>query len=199
MRVALFGGSFDPVHQGHLVGAGLLRQMEHLGRIVFVPAAGAPHKQRTAASAAERLAMLRLAVRGHAAFRISTVELRRPAPSYTIDTVRAFRRTHGTRPWLLLGGDALLELHTWREWRALLDAVQLAVAVRPGAPPDSPFTADAEVATRPFVRLPLPPMAVSASDIRARVAAGQDISALVPPEVARYIEINGLYRAPAGS
>ena len=188
MRVALFGGSFDPVHQGHLVVAEMLRQVEHLDRVVFVPAARSPHKRTLSASAADRLAMLRLAVRGHSAFRVSTLELRRPAPSYTIDTVRAWRRLHAERPWLLLGGDALLELHTWREWRCLRREARLVVFARPGA------AAARERARRLGVRyhaLALSP--VSSSELRRLLRRQISVRYQVPEAVRRYIETRRLY------
>lgn len=198
-RAALFGGTFDPVHNAHLALARTALEALALDEVRWVPAGQPWQKQRAITPAFHRESMLQLALAGEAQPErhvLDRIELVREGPSYTIDTVRELAAAHpGTAFTLVIGQDQYAGLHTWREWRALLDVVQLAVAVRPGAP----LVADAEVAARPVERLPLPPMAVSASDIRARVAAGQDISALVPPEVARYIEINGLYRAQPGS
>lgn len=198
-RAALFGGTFDPVHNAHLALARVALEALALDEVRWVPAGRPWQKERAITPAFHRESMLRLALAGtpepgrHV---LDPVELARDGPSYTIDTVRELAAAHPGMVWtLVIGQDQYAGLHTWREWRALLASVQLAVAARPGAPP----AADPEVAALPRVLLPLPPMAVSASDIRARVAAGQDISALVPPEVARYIEINGLYRAPIGS
>ena len=198
-RAALFGGTFDPVHNAHLALARTALEALALDEVRWIPAGRPWQKQRAITPAFHRESMLQLALAGQAQpgrHVLDRIELVREGPSYTIDTLRELSAAHPGTAWtLVIGQDQYAGLHTWREWRALLDAVQLAVAVRPGAP----LASDAEVAARPVVRLPLPPMAVSASDIRARVAAGQDISALVPPEVARYIETNGLYRAPAGS
>ena len=188
MRVALFGGSFDPVHQGHLVVAEMLRQVERLDRVVFVPASRAPHKRRSGTSAADRLAMLRLAVRGNAAFRVSTLELRRPGPSYTIDTVRAWRRATHDRPCLLLGGDALLDLHTWREWRALLQEAQLLVFARPGA------EAARARARRLGVRYhEISLSSASSSELRRLLRRQISVRYQVPEAVRRYIETRCLY------
>ena len=195
-RCALFGGTFDPVHHAHLALARTALQALALDEVRWIPAGRPWQKQRRITPAPQREHMLQLALAGEPRFVLDRIELEREGPSYTVDTVRALCRAHPGTAWtLLIGQDQYAGLHTWREWRALLDAVQLAVAARP----DAPLAADPEVAARPCVRLPLAPMAVSASDIRARVAAGQDISALVPPEVARYIETSGLYRADAGS
>jgi len=188
MRVALFGGSFDPVHQGHLVVAEMLRQVERLDRVVFVPASRAPHKRRSGASAADRLAMLRLAVRGNAAFRVSTLELRRPGPSYTIDTVRAWRARTGTKPILLLGGDALLDLHLWREAEALQREARIVVYARPGA------EAAAERARALGVRYHAGVLStISSGDLRRLARRGHSLRYQVPEAVRRYIETHELY------
>ena len=190
-RWALFGGSFDPVHYGHLALAELLRELEHLDRVLFVPARRSPHKGATGAAAAHRLAMLRLAVRGNARLGVSDLELRRRGPSYTIDTVRALASRWQERPTLLVGGDALLDLPTWRESAALLGEARIVVFARPGA----------EAARRRARSLGLPYHEValvptSSSMLRALVGRGLSIRYQVPEPVRRYIERHQLYRRP---
>ncbi len=188
MRVALFGGSFDPVHQGHLVVAEVLRHVERLDRIVFVPAWRSPHKSRSGAGPDARLAMLRLAVRANPAFRISDVELRRGGPSYTIDTIRAWRAQRDERPTLLLGGDALLDLHSWRQWREVVAEAHLIVFARPGA------AAARRRATALGLRYhELALSSVSSSSIRALLRRQVSVRYQVPDAVRRYIEAQGLY------
>lgn len=188
MRVALFGGSFDPVHQGHLVVAEVLRHVERLDRVVFVPAWRSPHKRRSVAAPEDRLAMLRLAVRGNPAFRISDVELRQSAPSYTIDTIRAWRRASGERPTLLLGGDALLDLPSWHEWQDIVAEARLVVFARPGA-----ARARRRAAALGLHYHELVLSSVSSSSIRSLLGRQISVRYQVPDLVRRYIEAHGLY------
>ena len=192
-RYALFGGSFDPVHYGHLLLAELLLEAEGLERVVFLPAWRSPHKRRSAAAVTHRLAMLRLAVRGNASFRVSDFEARRPGASYSIDTVRAFARRWQARPVVLLGGDALLDLPTWREAPALRREARLVAFARPG------FDAARREARRLGVRYhELTQSEVSSSNIRARTRRGRSIRYHVPETVRRYIERHRLYGARPG-
>jgi nicotinate-nucleotide adenylyltransferase len=192
MRWAMFGGSFDPVHHGHLVVAELLRELERLERVWFVPAWRSPHKSRMRAGGEHRLAMLRLARRDNPALQVSDLELRRRGPSYTIDSVRALRRQWGGRPFLLLGGDALLDLSAWRESEALLREARVVVFARPGA----------EKAARRARSLglryhELALSSISSSAIRNLLRRGLSIRYQVPESVRLYIERNGLYRTGA--
>jgi nicotinate-nucleotide adenylyltransferase len=187
-RRALFGGSFDPVHFGHLGVAETLCELEHLDEIVFVPAARSPHKSDTHASGAARLAMLRLAVRGNPRFRVSDIELRRGVPSYTIETVRALRQRWGERPRVVLGGDALLDLHAWHEARALLREARILVYARPGFEGAAARAAQLGLRYHPVGDWPL-----SSRDIRERARRGRSLRYRVPEPVRRYIEQHGLY------
>ena len=196
--IGLFGGSFDPVHNAHLALARQARDELQLDELRWVPAGNPWQKTRPMTPAAQREALLRLAIDGEARFVIERCELRREGPSYTLDTVRELQAAEPGAQWfLVIGQDQCRNLHTWHGFEALLQRVTLAVAQRPGAGPDAEV--DPRVRAAAQVPLALPPMAVSASDIRARVAAGQDISALVPPAVALYIHQKGLYRAATGS
>jgi nicotinate-nucleotide adenylyltransferase len=193
-RVGLFGGSFDPVHHAHVALATLALHDLQLSEVRWTPVGHAWQKQRALTPALHRLAMLRLALQHEPRFVLDPLETERTGPSYTIDTVRALKAAHPHTDWfLLIGQDQHAGLHTWRDWQNLVQHVQLVVAARPGQTPPL----DAGVRRTPHQVLALPLMHISATDIRARVANNQDISALVSPGVARYIETHGLYRSPS--
>jgi len=134
-RIGVFGGTFDPPHVGHLALAEWAREALRLDRVIFMPAARPPHKRRRRVTPADdRVAMTRLAVRGNRHFRVSTLEVRRTGPSYTVDTLRALRKAHPRASfWLLIGEDSLAEFHTWHAPGEILALARLAVAGRPGA------------------------------------------------------------------
>jgi nicotinate-nucleotide adenylyltransferase len=191
-RIGLLGGTFDPPHLGHLLLAEAAREALALDRVVFVPARMPPHKRgRRVTPPATRLALLRAALRG-SGFAVSTVELDRPGPSYTVDTLeRIAARGVPAELFLLVGADSLADLPTWREPERILSLARLAVAARPGAaaPPRL-----ARRFARRIVALGNPAVAIASSDLRARVAAGRSIRYLVPPSVERAIARLGLYR-----
>jgi nicotinate-nucleotide adenylyltransferase len=209
-QIMLFGGTFDPVHNGHLIIARHIAEQLGFRRVVLVPAATPPHKHPACAPAAQRLAMLRRAVRGEDLFEISTIELRRQGPSYTFDTVQEFLRP-GPGParadihWVI-GADMLADLPKWYRAAELLELVNIVVALRP--PWDERL--DAILASlrgqvtpralqrlaRSIVRTPL--IDISSTEIRRRVAASESIRYLVPEPVRKYIEDHRLYSGPAG-
>jgi len=196
MRIGLFGGTFDPPHVGHLMLAEWARERLSLDRVLFVPAGQPPHKSRTRVSAAAaRLAMTRLAVRGHPAFEVSAAELAGEGPSFTLDTVRAFvARAPRARFFLLMGADSLDDFHRWREPQRILALATLAVGGRPGAAGPGGRLGSGRV-----VWLGNPGIDVSSSVIRQRARAGRSLRYLVPDAVARYIARHRLYRArPSG-
>jgi nicotinate-nucleotide adenylyltransferase len=188
VATGLFGGSFDPVHHGHLIAADRAGEALGLDRVLFVPCVRQPLKVVAPRAAPEdRRAMLELATAGHPPFAVEPMELSRPAPSYTVDTVRALRaRWPDERLVLLLGADAAGELPRWRAVDEVAREVEIVVLARPGSP---------EVVS-PLVRraVTTPAVEISASEIRARCLAGRSIRYLVPDGVADYIERNGLYR-----
>ena len=200
--VALFGGSFDPIHYGHLISARSVA--EHLGitRIVLIPAAQPPHKTgRPLASVEHRLQMTRLAVQGDPLFEVSDIEVQRPGPSYTIDTVMQFGRRLPDAPPLawLIGADSLPELATWRRIADLLDRVRIVTMSRPAAGiPDLTGLVDLvgerTVARLLADRIDTPQIDISATNIRARVARKQSVRYLVPDDLALYIDEHRLYR-----
>jgi nicotinate-nucleotide adenylyltransferase len=210
----LYGGTFDPVHAGHLAVAAMARDVFNAD-IALLPAADPPHRPDTAASAAQRAHMLRLALRGLRGCSVDERELRRDGPSYTIDTLREVRAEIGDCAALawLVGADAFRALASWRHWRELFALAHFIVAVRPGhdvGALDEPLQsaceerwtsqADAldQTAAGLLFRLALPLRPESASAIRAALAQGsRDHDHWLPPAVAAYIRAQGLYRAQA--
>jgi nicotinate-nucleotide adenylyltransferase len=188
-RIGLFGGSFDPVHLGHLLVAHAAFQELQLTRLFFIPAAQSPFKpENHPAPAAQRLRLLRLALAGLPWCEIDEQELRRGGVSYTIDTLEAFSRTWpAAELFYLIGADQVPLLPNWRRAQDLARRVEFAVLPRPGeaeVPFPSPFRGR---------RLAGFPLGVSSSQIRARLKAGDSIEMLVPPAVAECIRNNGLY------
>lgn len=194
-RIGLLGGSFDPVHNAHVALARSAIETLALDELLWIPTGVAWQKSRAATSAAHRIEMLRLAIGAAPRQRIDRCEVERGGPSYTIDTVAELqRRQPRAEWWLLLGQDQLANLPTWHRWKDLVARVRLAVANRAGAVLHlAPELVAAGVSV---AELPLAPMDVSSTAIRERIAAGQGVAGLVPPPVARYIELHGLYRDP---
>lgn len=200
-RIGLYGGTFDPFHNAHLALARLARDHLGLDELRILPA-GAPWQKagRVVATPRQRAEMAALAIAGEPGLALEDFEVRQAGPTYAIDTVRALQAREagggadGGAEWFyVMGQDQYAHLHSWREWRALLGLVTLAVAAREGQQP----AAGAEVAAFPHrqVDLPLPDMPVSASEIRARVARGAPYADMVPPAVAGYIDRTHLYRS----
>lgn len=184
----IFGGSFDPVHHGHLIVAARAAEALGLETVLFVPVGVQPLKAAPPVAGAEhRAAMIRLAIAGDRRFALEGGELDRPGPSYTVDTLRQLAaRRPGARLVLIVGADAAAQLPRWREADEVARLAEIAVLRRAGAPPVSSPLVRHQVAT--------PAIEISASDIRARVKAGRDIRYVVPATVAEYIERHGLYR-----
>jgi len=201
--ITLFGGTFDPVHFGHLITARAVAEELGCGLITLLPTACPPHKDAARASGEDRLAMLRLAVAGDRLFEVCRLELDRPGPSYTIDTVEALLAGGGAagRASIIVGADMLDGLRTWRRAEELLGIATIVVACRPGrqqatatAAEDLARCFDAETAARMVVRTVQTPLIdISSSQIRTRVAEGRPIRYLTPEPVATYIRQHGLY------
>lgn len=185
----MFGGTFDPPHVGHLALAEWACDALGLDRVLFVPARQPPHKPATAPSpVARRLAMIRLAVRGNPRFAVSTLELERTGPSYTVDTLRALARRHPRAGLhLLIGGDSLGDFPRWREAREIARIATLVVAGRPGVSPAR------RAGARTPVVLDNPPLDIASRVLRQRVREGRSIRYLVPELVRRYIARHRLY------
>ncbi|ACX51362.1 nicotinate (nicotinamide) nucleotide adenylyltransferase [Ammonifex degensii KC4] len=190
MRLGLLGGTFDPIHFGHLAVAEAVRYEMGLDKVYFIPSGQPPHKKRKVAPAEHRLAMVRLAVASNPYFEVSTVEIERPGPSYTVDTVKEFRRLFPQAEiFFILGMDALAEFLTWHRVEELLTLCHFVVATRPGYP-----SAVKGGRGRRVTVLPVPGVAVSSTEIRERVRAGKPIKYLLPEAVEEYIYAHGLYQ-----
>jgi nicotinate-nucleotide adenylyltransferase len=209
LQVGILGGTFDPIHYGHLVIAEQVREALALDRVLFVPARIPPHKPDAELTpATDRAAMVELAIAGNPAFTISRIELERQGPSYTVDTLQelvdeAARRGVARDFFFILSSEALAGLHSWHEPLRLMSLCRLAVVPRPSAPlPDTawleshlPAGARAGAGADRVVGVQTLPLAHSASDIRNRAAAGRSIRYLVPPAVEAYIREHRLYRS----
>lgn len=186
--VGLFGGSFDPIHHGHLIVARIAAETLGLDQVRFMPALAQPLKGgRHGADAAQRAAMVELAISGEAGFALEPIELGREGLSYTVDTLRALRaREPGLDPVLLLGMDAAADLPRWKEGSAVLELARVAVFARGGSP----------VLEVPGIwrTVDVPALEISATDIRRRAGAGRSIRYWVPDAVADYVAAHGLYR-----
>lgn len=192
MRIGLYGGTFDPVHNGHLQVARAARDAGGLDRVVFIPCYRQPLKPgRPGAPDADRLAMLYLALAGESGFEVSDYEIRRGGVSYTWDTVQHFSRHHpDSRLHLLIGGDSAVTFNQWRNWKEILDRVILLVAPRPGY---SLADCAPEVSEK-LTRIPMDEVDLAAETIRERIARGASVQDLLPEVVAAYIAEHGLYR-----
>ena len=197
-RIGLFGGSFDPVHHGHLLLAQDALEQLSLDRLFFIPAAINPHKLDAAPQASPRLRleMLREATRMQPLFSIDTLELEREGPSFTIDTVDAFRsRFAGAQIFLLLGEDNLPKLHSWHQFERLRQLVSFVSFVRRAYAPEAAVPAvapDKDLRLERLVRK----IDISSTEIRARVAKGLPIQYLVPESVRLLIQSHALYIQP---
>ena len=214
-RVAVFGGSFNPVHYGHLLLADEIVELVAVDRVLFVPAARPPHKPAEhLAPAADRFAMVRLAIAGHPRLAVSDVELQRAGPSYTVDTLQELRRT-GDELFLLVGSETFLDLLTWREPARIAQLARLVIVPRAGSAFDAESAAAQKVlreigipggfvsATggtpppRGVIVAHAPSLPISASDLRRRVREGRSLAYRLPPAVIDHIATRGLYREGA--
>ena len=196
MRIGIFGGSFDPVHNAHVALARLALAELALDELRWVPAGQPWQKARSMTPALHREAMVRLAIEGVPQFVLERCELERDGPSYTLDTVLTLQAREPEATWfLVIGQDQYAAFHTWHGWQELLGRITLAIANRP----DAPLAADAQVLQVPHAAVSLPMMDVSSTDIRERIHAGLTVADLVPPAVARYIDHHHLYQGPPGS
>ena len=198
-RLGILGGTFDPVHDGHLVIAEEARVRLNLPEVRFIPAGEPPHKGvRPVTPAADRLAMVRLAIAGNPDFTVSTMEIERGGPSYTVDTLRDLRRLEGDDCELhfIVGGDGLRDLPTWHDPDGILALCRLVVVRRPGVGEiDLPALKRQLPALRERLTLLDGPLFdVSGTELRERARAGLPIRYQLPEAVREYIEARGLYR-----
>jgi len=212
-RVGVLGGSFNPIHYGHLLLADEVVEALSLDRLLFVPAASPPHKPATQlAPAAARYEMVRLAIAGHPQFAASDLELRRPGPSYTVDTLQALA-AGGDELFYVVGSETFLDLLTWREPRRIARLARLVVIPRAGSPFDAESAAAQKVLrgigaeggfvhdlagsvpARGVLVVHATSLPLSASELRRRVREGRSLAFRMPPAAIEYVRAHGLYAA----
>ena len=214
--VGILGGTFDPIHNGHLRIAQEALEQCDLAQVRIIPCGTPPHRGAPQADAKSRWEMVRLAVDGHPGFLVDEREVFRTDPCYTVDTLTGLRAELGAQQplCLILGGDAFLQLHTWHEWKRLFELAHIVVLQRAGGPPLGNAMNNADPALQAEYRARLvpgaaalheapngaifvadmPALEISATDIRRRCAEGKSVRYLVPDGVANYITTNSLYR-----
>ena len=191
-KIGVMGGTFDPIHHGHLVAAEEARHAFSLDRVLFVPVGDPWQKSHTDVSPADdRVAMVELAIADNGAFGISCVDVNREGPTFTIDTLRALAEERpGAELCFITGADAILEILTWKDPQEVLRLATFVAVTRPGH--DLADLRALGIEDRVEI-LEIPALAISSTDIRARVADGRPIRYLVPAPVERYIRDRGLY------
>jgi len=184
LRVGILGGTFDPAHNAHLaIAAAALRALD-LQQLLWVPTGTPPYRPAPLAPAAHRLAMLKLAIAGEPRYVVDERELQPEASGFTFDLLAALRKNFPDQSFtLLMGADQYAKRETWHRWPEIEKLCDIAVVARPGSKPD------AKART-----IPMTPLSISASDIRGRIARGEDVSAMLPAAVLGYIREKGLYR-----
>lgn len=191
-KIGLFGGTFDPIHNGHLKIAGIVQQKLGLDKVIFIPAGILPHKVQSQATAKDRLAMVKLSLCSKKKFTVHAYETNKKSPSYSIETVRYLKRKLGRRAefFFIIGADAFGEIHTWRRWRELLKLCHFVVINRPGYKivlPNKSIAAN--VLIMRIAGIPL-----AATVIRQKIAKNKSISKFVPKAVYSYIKKHNLYQ-----
>ncbi len=196
-RIGIVGGTFDPVHLGHLMIAEQFADYVGLDRVILVPASRSPFKVDVpnVSSPSHRLAMLQRAIGGNPRFSLDEWELRRGGTSYTIDTVEHFKRQFpDAELFLLIGADQARQFHEWRDRRRILTMTQLCIVRRHGTRLDVRVQQELTLGGRPPILVDCPLLELSSTEIRRRVAAGRSIRYLTPDAVADYIYEHSLYR-----
>lgn len=198
-RVGILGGTFDPIHIGHLVTAEAVRNEYDLDKVIFIPAAIPPHKQKQMVTEARhRYIMTVLATCSNPYFEVSPIEMNRPGPSYTIDTIYELIERYGedTDFYFITGADTIQEIPTWDRIEELLGICEFIAATRQGCLPDVDNIKEyfGELGGKRIHRLNTPELEISSTDIRARVKNGVSIKYIVPLSVEQYIYKEGLYK-----
>lgn len=196
MRVGIFGGTFDPVHVGHLILAEQARDFARLDEVWFVPAPRPPQKEGQPITRFEqRVEMLELAVAGNPAFRIDPIEKERSGPSFTADTLTDLKGRHPAHSFfLLLGGDALADLPLWYQPRRVVESAGLVVMARPGSPLPSAEALGVQIGAAVALEVvPAPQIDIASRDLRRRFAEGRSVRYLVPRAVEMYLREKRLY------
>jgi nicotinate-nucleotide adenylyltransferase len=198
-RIGVLGGSFDPVHYGHLLGAEQAREVLQLDQVLFVPAGDPPHKRGALLTAAShRREMVELAIGSNHCFALSIVDLDRPGPHYSVDMIRLVRQTYhvaAANCFYVMGSDSLADLPHWHEPARLIQGCRLAVLRRPGYEPDLDHLAKFFPGLPDRLTwVPMPEIGLSGSDLRRRAREGRSLRYQTPESVVAYIEQHRLYR-----
>ena len=188
MRVGILGGTFDPIHIGHLIAASSVYEALNLDSVVFIPAGDPWQKRdRDLSPGQQRLEMVKLATENDARFQVSDVEIARSGPTYAVDTVREWQRLNPSDElFWIVGSDALSGIPSWHEWEAFVSEVTIVAVNRVGQNDSVPFD---------FVSVDMPEVRISATELRDRFTNGLDTQYLVPKNVSQYISDQGLYQA----
>lgn len=189
-KIGVFGGTFDPIHNGHLVAAEAFAKKLSLSKVLFVPT-GNSWQKTTQTAAQDRAEMVRLAIEKHANFELSLIDVNRAGATYTVDTLAEIKELYSDDEiWFILGTDALAGIQTWKDYESIFDLAKVAVITRPGFEIPSNFASRVTVCE-------IDALDLSSTVIRNRIKNKQSITDLVPVEVANYIEVNNLYEVTA--
>jgi nicotinate-nucleotide adenylyltransferase len=196
MELAIFPGTFNPIHIAHLILAETTRQQFDLDKILFIPSNIPPHRNDNIASARDRYNMVKLACEDHEKFEVSDIEIMRFGPSYTYETVREVKKIYNERNqlYLIIGADALNQLHTWNFARELADNVIFLVLNRPGNPPIDTCVLNTMLTNITYQEIKAPLLEISSTYVRDKISKRKSIKFLVTDKVKDYIENHGLYR-----
>jgi len=195
LRLGILGGTFDPIHDGHVVVAKAAMECAHLERVIFVPSAEPPHRGAARAPAEDRLGMVKLAVDGEPGFEVSDFEVKRGGRSYTVDTLRELHRAFPNDDlFFILGWDAARLFRTWHEPERVGELASLVIVDRPGLTPTGSEMASLGLDPARVILCHYPTPDVSGSALRREIGAGEPVAGRVPPAVERYIADHHLYR-----
>lgn len=196
-RIGVFGGTFNPIHFGHLIIAEAVREEYQLEKIIFIPSAVPPHKQKDVLSAKHRYAMTAVAILNNPYFSISDIEMRRSGPSYTVDTIKELKEIYGddVEFYFIAGTDTIHELPTWKYIDELLELCHFVGATRPDGSEviDSVIEYFGDLGKERIHRLQTPELEISSTDLRKRLQEGRSVRYMLPKNVIRYIEENNIY------
>jgi nicotinate-nucleotide adenylyltransferase len=194
IRLGVMGGTFDPIHFGHLVAASEAASAFDLSKVIFVPT-GEPWQKQTITDSEHRYQMTQLAIAGNEHFDISRVDVDRPGPTYTVDTLRDIATEHPEAElFFITGADSISQIGTWKDAEEIWELAHFVGVTRPGHSLQVPKSPHGAVSL-----LEIPALAISSTDIRARVKAGKPIDYLLPEPVIDYIQQNNLYRSDQGT
>ena len=197
MKLGLFGGTFDPIHLGHLILAEQCREACKLDKVWFVVAGEPPHKRGDRTAASHRLEMVRIAIAGHPSLEVSEIETNRPGPHYSVETLEAI---HAERPdddlHFIIGADSLVDLPIWREPERIARLATIVVVNRPGIDAaDTSQIPNLGPDARPFRFVTIPQIGIASSDLRRRMAEGRSVRYMIPRGVEAYLDAHKLYRS----